>query len=63
MFQWGPKDLIHAHWALQVFCLQLSGDSQTSRRLPEALLGGCIPVSRTPGILGRPYHEGDGCIP
>ena len=22
----------------------VSGDSQTSRRLPEALLGGCIPV-------------------
>ena len=54
MFQWGAKDVMLAYWALQVFCLQLSGDSQTSRRLPEALLGGCIPVSRTPDTLGRP---------
>eukprot|EP00884_Botryococcus_braunii_P013504 jgi/Botrbrau1/22154/Bobra.0206s0077.1 len=26
------------------FCLVISGDSQTSRRLPEAVMTGCIPV-------------------
>ncbi|KAK9833275.1 hypothetical protein WJX81_001939 [Elliptochloris bilobata] len=38
-------------FAHSVFCLMISGDSQTSRRLPEALLGGCIPV-----FVGPPFH-------
>lgn len=33
------------------FCLLVSGDSQTSRRLPEAIMAGCIPV-----FPGPPYH-------
>jgi len=43
----------------QAFCLMIAGDSQTSRRLPEALLGGCIPVCggglvcRCCGAFGR----------
>eukprot|EP00884_Botryococcus_braunii_P004792 jgi/Botrbrau1/14313/Bobra.0287s0006.1 len=34
-----------------VFCLVIPGDSQTSRRLPEAVLTGCIPV-----FYGPPFH-------
>eukprot|EP00884_Botryococcus_braunii_P001170 jgi/Botrbrau1/11053/Bobra.92_2s0024.1 len=34
-----------------IFCLMLPGDSQTSRRLPEAVMTGCIPV-----FVGPPYH-------
>ena len=33
------------------FCMLLPGDSQTSRRLPEAIMAGCIPV-----FPGPPYH-------
>ena len=33
------------------FCLMLPGDSQTSRRLPESIMAGCIPV-----FPGPPYH-------
>jgi hypothetical protein len=44
-------------WAAvrQAFCLMIAGDSQTSRRLPEALLGGCIPVRGgcLQGVVGR----------
>ena len=34
------------------FCLMLPGDSQTSRRLPEAVMAGCVPV-----FLGPPFHS------
>lgn len=34
------------------FCLMLPGDSQTSRRLPEAVMSGCVPV-----FMGPPFHS------
>ena len=34
-----------------VFCLMMPGNSQSSQRLTEAFLAGCIPV-----FLGPPWH-------
>eukprot|EP00884_Botryococcus_braunii_P004110 jgi/Botrbrau1/136/Bobra.0022s0122.1 len=49
------KQIVHdeqvALYHNSVFCLVIPGDSQTSRRLPEAVLTGCIPV-----FYGPPFH-------
>jgi hypothetical protein len=38
--------------ASSAFCLILPGNSQSSQRLTEAFLAGCIPV-----FLGPPWHS------
>lgn len=38
--------------ASSTFCLILPGNSQSSQRLTEAFLAGCIPV-----FLGPPWHS------
>eukprot|EP00884_Botryococcus_braunii_P022991 jgi/Botrbrau1/9376/Bobra.0252s0005.3 len=49
------KQIVHdeqvALYHNSVYCLVIPGDSQTSRRLPEAVLTGCIPV-----FYGPPFH-------
>ena len=36
----------------QVFCLVLAGDAQSTRRLSEIFMAGCIPV-----FVGPPYNS------
>ena len=40
------------HMADSTFCLILPGNSQSSQRLTEAFLAGCIPV-----FIGPPWHS------
>jgi hypothetical protein len=46
-----PHEIQTAYFHSSAFCLVMPGDSQTSRRISEAILTGCLPV-----FPGAPYH-------
>ena len=50
------NDQVTRHSENSVFCLVMSGKTQTARSLSEAFLAGCIPVFVGPPFHGLPYE-------